>query len=93
MLPEEHLQLLVGELKKGLDDTSMRLCSAMLISTLAKNRPIADYVESLLQALVTLMSEDDPAILQECWNALQSVASTVPKEMGPTFVRSLPRGD
>ena len=85
--PEDHLQSLVAELKKGLEDSSLRLCASILIATLADSRPITDYVESLLQSLVSLMSEEDPDILMECWKAMKSVASTVAKEMRPTFVR------
>lgn len=87
VFPEEHLQTLVNELKKGLEEMSMRFCAALLISTLASSRSIGDHVESLFQALVPLMSEDDPVILKECWNALKAVAGTVAKELRPTYVR------
>ena len=69
------------------EDSSMRFCSASLISTLASSRTIADHVEQLLQALMPLMSEDDQMTLQECWNALKSVTGTVPKELRATYVR------
>ena len=85
--PEDHLQSLVAELKKGLEDSSLRLCASILIAALADARPITDYVESLLQSLVSLMSEEDPVVLTECWKAMRSVAGTVAKEMRPTFVR------
>lgn len=88
VIPEDQLASLVGELKKGLEESGARSCAARVISTLAASRPIGDHVESLLQALVGLMSEDDPEVLQTCWTALQSVASTVPKEMRPTYIRS-----
>lgn len=81
------MQNLVSELRKGLDDTSMKFCAAMLIGHIASGRNITDHVESLLQSLVSMMSEDDPVVLQECWKAMKVVAATVPKELRPTFIR------
>lgn len=43
-----------------------------------------------LQSLVGLMAEDsNPEVLQLCWQAMAAVASSIPKEMMPSYVRTL----
>jgi len=87
VVPEEHLGQLVNELKKGLDDPALRLASAILVETLAASRQIENHLDSLLQTLVSLMSEDNPEVLKACWTAMKTVAAAVPKEMHLSYLR------
>ena len=35
------------------------------------------------------MAEEDPDTLQACWTALGAVTATIPKEVAPSYVRSV----
>ena len=42
-----------------------------------------------LQALVSLMMEEEPATLLACWSALGAVVAGIPKEVQPSYVRCM----
>ena len=41
------------------------------------------------QALVGLMMEEDKDILMACWTALGAVINSIPKELQPSYVRTM----
>lgn len=43
-----------------------------------------------VQSLVGLMEQDsNPEVLKSCWQAMAAVAGSIPKEMMPSYVRTL----
>ncbi|CAD7699428.1 unnamed protein product, partial [Ostreobium quekettii] len=88
---DEAAYKLMADIQKGLEDPSMRLWSAKLVETVCtKSRlDIQDYVPDLIQNLVPLLAEEDHEVLMACWTALGAVTKTIPKEMMPSYVRSL----
>ncbi len=50
---------------------------------------MGDVAVWAMQALVGLMMEEDKDILMACWTALGAVISSIPKELQPSYVRTM----
>ena len=81
----------MADVQKGLEDPNMRFWSAKLVETVCTKSKldIQEYVPYLIQDLVPLLAEEDHEVLMACWTALGAVTKTIPKEMMPSYVRSL----
>ena len=50
---------------------------------------MGDVAVCATQALVGLMMEEDKDILLACWTALGAVINSIPKELQPSYVRTM----
>ncbi|DBB12167.1 TPA: hypothetical protein ACH3X3_006274 [Trebouxia sp. C0006] len=89
---EDALYLLFAELEKGLEDPVRRPAAAAVLTHFCATSKLdyQEHVPSLLTSLVVLMAEDsNQEVLVTCWQALAAVAGSIPKEMMPSYVRTL----
>lgn len=90
-IQEDGLHFYMQELHKGLDEPARRRGAAAAIVAFCKVTKL-DYQENvatLMTSLVPLLTEDDPDTLKSIWDALVAVAGSIPKEVAPSFVRTL----
>eukprot|EP00850_Spirogloea_muscicola_P013326 SM000090S24288 [mRNA] locus=s90:11304:31514:- [translate_table: standard] len=88
---ENGLDILLGELMKGLADPSptTRKGSAELLGFFLKctRLDMDEELPSLLSTLIVMLTDTDPAALKAIWDALVSLASTMPKESLPQYLK------
>lgn len=91
---EDGAYLLVAEVVKALEEPSRRrgaADAAALFCSSAKY-DILEHLSTLLTALLPLFIETDESVLLAVWTATGAVTAAVPKEAGPSFVRTLKEG-
>ena len=89
---EDGLHIFMGEVHKGLDEGGLRRAGGAAALTAFCKTSKLDYQEhipGLISSLVPLLTEEDPDCLVAIWTALSSVMGSIPKEMAPSFVRTL----
>ena len=89
---EDGLHLFMSEIHKGLDEGGLRRNGAAAAIVAFCKTTKLDYQEhlpGLLSSLIPLLTEDDPDCLLSIWNALSAVMASIPKEMAPSFVRTV----
>eukprot|EP00850_Spirogloea_muscicola_P020733 SM000225S07012 [mRNA] locus=s225:44176:68989:+ [translate_table: standard] len=88
---ESGLDILLGELMKGLADPSSttRKGSAELLGFFLKSTrlDLDEELPSLLSTLIVMLTDTDPAALKAIWDALVSLTSTMPKESLPQYLK------
>lgn len=90
-IQDDGLHVFMAEIHKGLDDPTKRRGAAAAVAAFCKETRLdyQEHVPSLLSSLVPLLTDDDSDTLQSIWNALAAVTASIPKEVAPSYVRTL----
>ena len=89
---EDGLHLFMAEVHKGLDESSPRragAAAAIVAFCKVTKLDYQEHVPGLISSLIALLTEEDHDWLVGIWSALSSVMASIPKEMAPSFVRTL----
>ncbi|KAK9804294.1 hypothetical protein WJX72_005256 [[Myrmecia] bisecta] len=88
---EDGVYLLVAELEKALEDPTRRKAAADIIALFCRTTKLdfQEHIPSLITALITLFMEEEADVLAACWFALVAVTAAIPKELQPSYVRSV----
>ncbi|KAK9083066.1 hypothetical protein Scep_029537 [Stephania cephalantha] len=92
-IDEDGIDSLIAELLKGVNDSKafVRRGSSYLIGHLFKNSKLylVDEVPNIISTLIVLLSDSDPATIEAAWEALSRVIGSVPKEVLPTYIKTV----
>ncbi|KAH9290138.1 hypothetical protein KI387_034255, partial [Taxus chinensis] len=92
-IDEEGLDSLISELLKSLGDNqaSVRRGSAYLTGFFFKNSKldIIDEAPNLVTTLIVMLTDPNSSTVQASWEALGCVIGSLPKEILPTYVKTV----
>ncbi|GAX75317.1 hypothetical protein CEUSTIGMA_g2762.t1 [Chlamydomonas eustigma] len=88
---EDGLHLLISEMHRALEDPEKRRASADLIAHYFSHSKLdfMEHIPLLMDAVVSLLGDEDPVTLQALWKAMESIANAIPKEDHHMYVRPL----
>lgn len=89
---DDGLHLFISQINRGFDTTETVFGSCIALTLFCKNTDIdfQDHINGLLATLVPLLADNTSEKNLKCaWEALSSVTAKIPKEMAPSFVRSM----
>jgi hypothetical protein len=89
---DDGLHLFMAEVHKGLDEGGKKrsgAASAIIAFCKETKLDYQEHVPGLISSLVPLLTEEDQDCLTIIWSALSSVMASIPKDMAPSFVRTV----
>mmetsp|Transcript_16894 Transcript_16894/g.43290 ORF Transcript_16894/g.43290 Transcript_16894/m.43290 type:complete len:796 (-) Transcript_16894:157-2544(-) len=86
---EDAVYILVGEIVKALDGGKGQRGAAELTGywAAATSYDLSEHTAALLTATLSNLSDVDEELVSMCWAAAKAVATSIPKEVAPSYVR------
>lgn len=90
-IDEDGLHILMSVLLTAMDEENRRrgACAAIVSFCKSTKLDYQEHVSSLITSLVPILAEQNPRDIDGGWTALSSVTAAIPKDMAPSFVKTV----
>lgn len=90
-IDEDGLHILISVILTALDEEKRRRGACAALSAFCKSTRLdyQEHVPSLISSLVPILAEENQSDVEAAWMALGLVTSSIPKDMAPSFVKTV----